>query len=682
MGMKERVLKYAVVTALAIGLISLLHSGDRSPTPPEPPSIADTQNLEAAYLEWKAGARRAGADRTLVLPLGYVKGLSTRFVLAEGSVTLDLVEGSLAVEVSGLAGDGPHEVWLVDNRPGPGRSVRAEPGDALLRVGALQPAGRSARLHAPLGRELLATFELDQVVVTPAGQNPATAGLLFGSPTLFQRLFHAELRERWTGPTPAGAPRSIAAPFRALVPAPVFAQEIVGVTPDLVSLVGRGERLFFAETFNGNGRTCGTCHPAENNFTIDPKFIATLPKAHPLFVAEFNPALKDLEKPTLMRRFGLILENVDGLEDPTRKFVMRGVPHTIGLSQSLRRATNLPADSGFPPGFPTQMTGWSGDGAPRDGSLRNFAVGAVAQHFTKTLHRIEGVDFRLPSDEELNAIEAFQLAIGRQRDLDLATLVLTDPEASAGKALFVNGTGDPEAGGRCQACHLNAGALDATNLENRNFNTQVEDRDAPHRQLDPTLPRDGGFGVQQPNPPSGQTTCAAPPPSPECGFGDGRFNSVSLVEAADSGPFFHNNLVHTIEEAIEHYNSDEFNNARGPAARFDLNPDQVRQMGKFLRVINAVDNDASAIRYATLATRADTLRRAQRSLSLAVRELADAIRVLSEKQLHPAAVESLSSARRLLQQAQITSDPSRRNFLIRAAIDAAHRARALMVQGA
>ena len=96
-------------------------------------------------------------------------------------------------------------------------------------------------------------------------------------------------------------------------------------------LISRGATLFFENTFGGNGRTCGTCHPASNNFTIDPDFISTLPGNDPLFVAEFNPALAQLERPQLMRQFGLILENLDGLDDPTRKFVMRGVPPTLGL---------------------------------------------------------------------------------------------------------------------------------------------------------------------------------------------------------------------------------------------------------------------------------------------------------------------------------------------------------------
>ena len=90
-----------------------------------------------------------------------------------------------------------------------------------------------------------------------------------------------------------------------------------------------GADLFFRAPFGGNGRTCGTCHPVGNNLTIDPKFIATLPPTDPLFVAEFNPYLTNLEKPPQMHQFGLILENVDGFDpDPRTHFVLRSVPHT------------------------------------------------------------------------------------------------------------------------------------------------------------------------------------------------------------------------------------------------------------------------------------------------------------------------------------------------------------------
>ena len=42
-------------------------------------------------------------------------------------------------------------------------------------------------------------------------------------------------------------------------------------------LVAKGRELFFNETFDGNGRTCMTCHRPEDNYRITPEFIATLP---------------------------------------------------------------------------------------------------------------------------------------------------------------------------------------------------------------------------------------------------------------------------------------------------------------------------------------------------------------------------------------------------------------------
>src|SRR6188472_3144332 len=34
-----------------------------------------------------------------------------------------------------------------------------------------------------------------------------------------------------------------------------------------------GADIFFRETFGGNGRTCGSCHPMANNLTIDVPFV-------------------------------------------------------------------------------------------------------------------------------------------------------------------------------------------------------------------------------------------------------------------------------------------------------------------------------------------------------------------------------------------------------------------------
>jgi hypothetical protein len=91
------------------------------------------------------------------------------------------------------------------------------------------------------------------------------------------------------------------------------------VTTGLVAApICAGADIFFRETFNGNGRTCGTCHPMANNTTIDVPFIQSLPATDPLFVFERVPALAHLETPDL-RRLGGILENVDGFDDPTHK---------------------------------------------------------------------------------------------------------------------------------------------------------------------------------------------------------------------------------------------------------------------------------------------------------------------------------------------------------------------------
>ena len=93
------------------------------------------------------------------------------------------------------------------------------------------------------------------------------------------------------------------------------------------TLVEQGRSLFFNETFDGNGRTCASCHRAERNFSIDAEFIATLPSDDPLFVAEFVPELAGLEDPDMLRQFGLIRANVDGFDDPTQKFALRSINH-------------------------------------------------------------------------------------------------------------------------------------------------------------------------------------------------------------------------------------------------------------------------------------------------------------------------------------------------------------------
>lgn len=425
-------------------------------------------------------------------------------------------------------------------------------------------------------------------------------------------------------------------------------------TPDPdAELIEKGRQIFFNETFDGNGRTCGTCHPAENNFAIDPAFIATLPDDDPLFVAEFNPDLKEnFENPRLMREFGLIIENLDGFDDLANKFTLRGVPHTLGMRVSI--------DSSLGP-----RTGWSGDGSPGDGSLRSFATGAVIQHFTKTLNRVPGVDFRLPTDDELDALEAFQFSLGRQQELTLP-LPLKGTVAKRGQEIFNDLTL-----GKCSACHFNAGANFNPNLGfpasgNLNFNSGVEDLpDQPQDLTGELVPIDDGFGIP----------------------GDGTFNTPSLVEAADTGPFFHNNSIETIEGSVAFYNGDAFNNSpagqlviQATGSGINLDGTQVVQVAAFLRVINALENIRQSIELLEPVAKKhhQTVEQGLRALDLAAAETEDSIMVLSGGGLHPEAVKFLKEALRLTNKAKRSVFSKSR--LAREAIEQQEKARAELVE--
>jgi mono/diheme cytochrome c family protein len=413
--------------------------------------------------------------------------------------------------------------------------------------------------------------------------------------------------------------------------------------------IALGEALFFEETFAGNGRTCGSCHRREDNFGLTPAFIATLPDDDPLFAAESDPELaRNFEKPRLMREFGLILENLDGFDDLERRFVMRGVPHVLALRHSVASAQG-------------PRTGWSGDGAPGDGSLRSFAVGAVIQHFPRTLDRIAGVDFRLPTDDELDALEAFMLSLGRQQELRLP-LPLRGPVAMRGQQLFLDDTR-----GKCNLCHRNAGAnasFGGVDLGNANFDTGVEDLpDQPADLSGELVPPDDGFG------------------SP----GDRSFNTPPLVEAADTGPFFHNNAIDTLEGAVAFYAGDAFN--RSPAGRTlaSLDPEgvgirldatQIEAIAAFLRVLNALENVRASIDLLMQALARP--RRAEAALAQALEESDDAIAVLAARNLHRDAVEDLRAARRLAERAAHSCFATRRH--VRAAIRELESARERLVE--
>ena len=214
-------------------------------------------------------------------------------------------------------------------------------------------------------------------------------------------------------------------------------------TISAASQVAQGKNLFSKETFNGNGRTCGTCHIAGDAFGLSPASVAALPPSDPLFIADFNlntlvltadsrPSdlrgvitatngstatvlagsgntylihgggaltgtitdgdntgelllftpgdLNELENPTLLSgERALILENIDGFARPP---VMRASPHLLNIA--------LTAPYGLSGEIP---------------DLRAFATDAVRQHLPRRLDRTanvtatqtETLDFRIPT---------------------------------------------------------------------------------------------------------------------------------------------------------------------------------------------------------------------------------------------------------------------------------------------
>jgi hypothetical protein len=749
--MKPRTFKLTILFSFLMFTLGLFIIGDEVSAEFENSSLLSTglgsvETLEASYKSWAANFEQNGGERNIILPMTSSRVTATGKASAQGLAKLNLIDKTVSVEVRGFPETEALDFWLIDNASAPGGTILPEEADALVHVGSLSHEGGVAKLYASFGDEVSADFEPDFIAITPAGKSPVEERLLTGQTTLFHRLYHSEKQGRFGVLPDSDKP---ARPVRAkgmfgrladfLSPT---AQADLGPIPNpstaLERLITEGRNAFFNATFNGNGRTCGTCHREQNNLTIDPEFIATLPPTDPLFVAEFNPALsQNFENPILMRKFGLILENADGFDDLPNKFVMRSVPHTLAmlpdtLAPSQFDETHTPLGPIVPP---VERVGWSGDGAPvgtftladgtthqATGTLRDFMIGAIIQHYTKTLNRVPGVDFTMPTVAQLDALEAFQKSLGRRENLKLAgagALRLKSEKASKGQEIFnnpgtivnpLNGTllfSQPSQGaGRCILCHFNAGAGDfvegavfggnsdpgtGTAPTNSNFDTGVEDQPfRPATLLVPAqkIPPDGGFGrdpIFRDGKFLGFGNGNVNSPFPPADLNKRTFNTPVLVEAADTGPFFHDNSITTIEGAVEFYNSDSFNNS--PIARnikfldpsgtgIHLEATEVEAVAAFLRVINVLENIRSSADLDNRAKSATSFSQAQELLKLSSSELEDAIEVLDGGHLHPEAQKKLRQAAAVEAVALTTPSANLRNQLINQAVALKNSARA------
>ncbi|HEX3773492.1 MAG TPA: hypothetical protein VHV51_03455 [Polyangiaceae bacterium] len=561
-------------------------------------------------------------DQNYPIAYGYHPGLSTEKLVtagqtAVGRATIVFAEGRVKATLDDVPANQNFDLWFVKNVPGAGRTVKPETGDQFLKVGSFtgvdQFGGKSLDVvigNGPNGVD----FDLDLVVVTRAGQSPTASRVLVGSRTLLEKRFFRERNGQSLDPVSGSLSNQVE-------------------TND--PRVQRGAFLFANETFGGNGRTCTTCHRIEHNLTIDPAFIANLPASDPLFVAETNPALAGLENPQLLRTRALIAENADGFDAPV---VFRSVPHTQALSatQGIENATR-----DFPQSPPDHRLGWGGDGAPGRGTLNEFAFGAIVQHLTKDLRRRVGTDFRIPTQEELDAIEAFELFSGRQKLVDGRVLALRDAGAEHGRTLFMT-TGS---GGKCVNCHLDLGSID-----NQNPPLAINFIVAQGvRALTPDLPPDDGF--------------LKPNPAIPVLLGDGSFNVPPLIEAADTMGAFHNNAALDLESAISFYASDTFRATPvGASVDIHMTPADIANIGAFLRVMNAGENIAQ-IRKRIQYVHDNRSAGNTSILNIAINDTQDALNDLSQKSLNPAAQNELATVKQTLIIANANPDASRPAYL-------------------
>lgn len=395
-------------------------------------------------------------------------------------------------------------------------------------------------------------------------------------------------------------------------------ENIVGETGGLTpaSLVVQGEALFHHETFSGNGRTCATCHVAEDGYGLTPAKVASRASSlaepslsfDPLFISEvttteldtrfdFNLNTMELDggittpAPCAGELRGLLTSPMGGRArvlartSPTTYLVYGGLEPAIrgtvtdGVCEAeVRRITPGDLDRiedaswlrGAPdPSFPegralilenvdgftkppvfrrsprlinlayTAPYGFSGD-VP---DLRTFTTTAIVQHLPRTLARsAEGPDpdFRLPTPDELDAIEAFLLSIefppGSDPDrFDLARYATTADQRRGLEEFVVFG---------CGACHGGPTLSETTiSIQGKPVGENVAFNTGTTR---------GRFRGSLPCEPASEAVGPC---------GSREISTPQLFNLPNLGPFFHNGSAATLEEAVNFYNTSEFGNS-------------------------------------------------------------------------------------------------------------------------
>jgi hypothetical protein len=172
----------------------------------------------------------------------------------------------------------------------------------------------------------------------------------------------------------------------------------------------------------------------------------------------------------------------------------------------------------------------------------------------------------------------------------------------------------------------------------------------------PTAPGDGGFG-RTPSDEVRRASFCIPVPDPDAAprppittgsvtfQGNRFFSTQSAIEAADTMPAFHDNSAATLEDVVEFYDSDIFNDSiTGAGNGFIIPPLNRNRIAAFLRAMNVLENIRGAIAGIDVGTAV--------GLVDANRDTRDAVRVLRQGaiRIHQNdALPALRSARVALQ---------------------------------
>src|SRR5262249_19817494 len=128
--------------------------------------------------------------RDTILPLTWSSVLSSERTKASGRATLNLIDGKVSVQLTGLPESDGWDFWLVHGRPD--HTLIPQAGDDMRRIGSLKVDGGVASLEVEQGPEAFAGFNPQLAIVTRAGKSPDQSRIVVGVPSLFDSIYRSE----------------------------------------------------------------------------------------------------------------------------------------------------------------------------------------------------------------------------------------------------------------------------------------------------------------------------------------------------------------------------------------------------------------------------------------------------------------------------------------------------------